>query len=254
MKDVAQYLIKYGFGLKAPDPWSESHPHLGVDRPTPLRTPLFVNGQLIGYTGNTGGVAAHHHLQKLVSGRAVDPGNGGFIIPTPATVFDAGDPKGGEQQGIGKHIRIRDAQGVEWSHFHLDEIKVAIGDTIGDNMEQKLNDGDITNISNDTGLSKDALKAQPNWNKAYYQVVAPWARKLRPEAPFNNGDVKNLAAKLGVPESELVGKNWNKVYYEVVMPKLDDLLRQLKVYETSFDKKTVEAMKALSTLKDFLKG
>lgn len=130
--DVSKYPIKWGFGITSPAPWSPTHPHLGVDRPAPYRTPLIVNGMLIGYSGNSGGVAAHHHLQKVSGGKVVDPGNGGFTIPSPATVYavDLVD-----DTNIGKAIRIRDAQGVEWSHFHLDEVLVKTGQVIqGVNM------------------------------------------------------------------------------------------------------------------------
>jgi hypothetical protein len=59
----------------------------------------------------------------------VDPKKEGFSIPTPAVVFETG-----EKPEIGKFIRIRDAQGVEWSHFHLDEILVNKGQQIGADM------------------------------------------------------------------------------------------------------------------------
>ena len=133
MKDVSQYPIKYGFGVTSPAPWSPSHPHLGVDRPTPMRTPLKVNGQLVAYTGNTGGVAAHHHLQKVAGGKVVNPGDGGFVIPEPAVVFAVDNVN---DTNIGKALRIRDGQGVEWSHFHLDEILVKTGDKIGGDVEK----------------------------------------------------------------------------------------------------------------------
>ena len=128
MKDVSQYAIKYGFGVTSPAPWSLSHPHLGVDRPTPLRTPLVINGQLVAYTGNTGGVAAHHHLQKVENGRVVNPGNGGFVIPEPVVVFAVDRV---DDSNIGRALRIQDGKGVVWSHFHLDEILVNVGNRIG---------------------------------------------------------------------------------------------------------------------------
>lgn len=130
MKDVSQYSIKYGFGVTNISPWTPSNPHLGVDRPTPMRTPLLANNQLIAYTGNTGGVEPHHHLQKVVDNLVVNPNNGGFTIPTPAVVYDVG-----EKPKIGKYIRIRDASGVLWSHFHLDQILVKVGDKIGESMD-----------------------------------------------------------------------------------------------------------------------
>lgn len=130
MKDVSQYPVKHPFGATYA-PWSRNKPHLGVDRPTPMRTPVIVNGQLIGFTGDTGGVDPHHHLQRVRDGKVIDPKNDGFILPSPVTVIDAGEPTGSEQPAIGKHIRLRDGHGEEWSHFHLDEIKVSKGQTIG---------------------------------------------------------------------------------------------------------------------------
>lgn len=136
MKTVADYAVKWKFGVTSPYPWSPSHPHMGVDRPTPMRTPLVINGLLVGYTGNTGGVAPHHHLQKVQNGQVVDPQNDGFTIPEPAIVFQVDNV---DDTNIGKALRIKDGQGIEWSHFHLDEITVAQGQEIkGGDMQKDI--------------------------------------------------------------------------------------------------------------------
>lgn len=138
--DVSQHPITFPYGATT-WPYSKAHPHLGCDRKCDKRTPLLVNGYLLGYTGNTGkSTDPHHHLQKVENGRVVDPGTGGFTIPTPAVVFAVG-----ERADIGKYIRIRDAQGVEWSHFHLDEILAKKGQQIGADMFD-FNEGDAENI------------------------------------------------------------------------------------------------------------
>lgn len=219
--DASKYQIKYGFGITSPAPWSKAHPHLGVDRPTPIRTPVRVNGVLVGYTGNTGGVAAHHHLQKVQGGKAVDPSNGGFTIAAPAVVFDAGDPHGSEQKEIGKHVRIRDAQGVEWSHFHLDEIKVTVGQKIEANTEENnmkpLNRGDITN------MYRILLRHDPNENDFKYHLTDHKA-------------------------------DWNHFMYDLVnrpdfvVPRYE---KQIQEYEKAVSKESVAIIKALTP---FLKG
>lgn len=154
MKDVSQYPVKHPFGATY-SPWSPSHPHLGVDRPTPMRTPLLVNGQLIGYTGRTGDVDPHHHLQKVAQGVVVDPKNDGFNLSAPV-VFETG-----EKPKIGKFIRIRDSQGVEWSSFHLDEILVKVGQAVGG--EAMPNEGDVHNVY----LEFNNRKATPQEVKTY---------------------------------------------------------------------------------------
>lgn len=136
MKDVSQYPVKHPFGATYA-PWSKNKPHLGVDRPTPMGTPLIVNSQLIGYTGKSGTKDPHHHLQRVRDGKVIDPKNDGFILPSPVTIIDAGEPTGSEQPEIGKHIRLRDGRGEEWSHFHLSEIKVKPGDTVGGEMTEE---------------------------------------------------------------------------------------------------------------------
>lgn len=140
MKDVAQYPIKWGFGITSPSPWSPSHPHQGVDRSTPKRTPLTINGQTVAYTGNTGGVDPHHHLQKVKGGKVLDPQNGGFILPDPVIVYQVDNV---DDTNIGKALRVRDGQGVEWSHFHLDEILVNNGQIIGRKENDLIEKNDI---------------------------------------------------------------------------------------------------------------
>lgn len=134
MKDISQYPITFPFGATTP-PYSPSKPHLGVDRKTPeIGVSVLVNGQLIGLTGNSGKSSGpHHHLQRVQNGMVVNPGNGGFDIPKPSVVFAVG-----ETPIIGKYIRIRDAQGVEWSHFHLSDIRVKVGDRVGEDMIQDI--------------------------------------------------------------------------------------------------------------------
>lgn len=161
MPTVKDYAVKYKFGATSPSPWSPSKPHLGVDRPTPMRTPLVINGQLVAYTGRTGGVQPHHHLQKSVNHKAVDPKNEGFNIPTPAIVYQTDNV---DDTNIGKALRIRDAQGVEWSHFHLDEILVKVNDKIGGNMAIITDDQKYRLIKGMTG--RDVTQAEAS-NRAY---------------------------------------------------------------------------------------
>lgn len=166
-KTAMDYPVTFPYGATT-DPYSEKHPHLGEDRSMSTGTPVAVNNQVIGLSGNSGHVepkptdanpnaGAHLHIQRVMEGNVVKPLGGGFALPAPVTVTDTG-----ERADIGKYIRLRDANGEVWSYFHLSEIKVKVGDKIGEHVNEYPNNGDITN------LWRRVYRREPNANDLAY--------------------------------------------------------------------------------------
>lgn len=107
-------------------PWSTSNPHLGEDRAMPCKTRIEVNGTLIGYTGSTGRSSGYHtHTQKVKDNRVYNPRGGGFTVPGPVTIYAVG-----YNSSIGNYVRYRDAEGVNWSIFHMYSSTVRVGKVI----------------------------------------------------------------------------------------------------------------------------
>lgn len=130
MAEAKDYLISFGYGATTP-PYSLLHPHKGEDRKMPLRTPIKVNGTLVGYAGSTGeSTGVHTHTQKINNSRVENPQGGGFDVPQPTTVVSTGF-----NDEIGNFVRYMDASGVTWSIFHMDEPAVVkVKDKLGKSM------------------------------------------------------------------------------------------------------------------------
>lgn len=104
--------------------------HGGDDRAMRGGTPVDVNGQVIGLSGNTGAVGGsgggfHLHISKLVNGRQTNPRGQGFTLDIPVVRYT------GYDSGNGNHVILRDAHGVDWYYDHLSKINVKVGQTIG---------------------------------------------------------------------------------------------------------------------------
>lgn len=130
MKDLSRYPITFGY--KAQDnvfygPNGRVGPyHRGADRACPIGTPIVINGQTIGLTGNTGlSSGPHCHTQAMKNSQDLNPAPYEF--------------KGGKvtraryQYDFGNVVGIKVGT-VEIFYAHLSKINVKIGDTIGDDM------------------------------------------------------------------------------------------------------------------------
>lgn len=127
-KTAKDYPITYKFGYSvAYGGW-----HSGVDRPTPLGTPIVVNKTTLGKTGNTGySTGPHHHLTKIDrSGRIVDPGTGGFKLSAGVPGARPRVLATGEDSRNGKWVKVRTWTGNVYVHCHLSKISVKAGQRI----------------------------------------------------------------------------------------------------------------------------
>lgn len=101
--------------------------HRGNDYYTPTGTDLVVNGQLIGKTGATGKVSGPHiHVQLSPE---VNPTGREWIVPDAVVVAT------GSTSIEGNYIQLRGSDGYVRMYFHLSEIYVTKGQTIGEDMK-----------------------------------------------------------------------------------------------------------------------
>lgn len=117
MKDASKYPVTYKFG------YSKAYGgfHTGVDRPTPLGTPVVINGVKVAETGNTGySTGPHLHISKLLNGALVDPKTGGFSFKS-AVVTEIN-----EDGRNGKYIRVQ-GDGYSWVYCHLSKQLCKVG-------------------------------------------------------------------------------------------------------------------------------
>ena len=129
MKTARDFPITYKFGYsKKYGGW-----HSGVDRGTPLGTPVVVNKTKIGETGNTGkSTGPHLHLTRQRAFVPINPRNTGFKMRTrlgrkPKVIFAGTNSK---RPANGKYVVIQGWQGDQFFYCHLSKITCKVGDVI----------------------------------------------------------------------------------------------------------------------------
>lgn len=247
MKDAKDYDVTFPFGAtdgvyyaltrqlsSRPDLWIGPG-HRGDDRAMPMRTPVPVNGQSIGLSGDASGrYGPHLHIGKFVDGIADNPFGQGFRLDNPrvldVNLDPAKDPKNG------KWIQLVDAQGIVWVYLHLEEIYVRPGDRIGGEMES-VNQGDRKNLNiaffgKDIGVLQSWV-GKP-WKVAIYQEMLKPSDNDPDSFMFhfkaNSGDIKNVVAILGIANAnEIKAQNWKDIFYNFVTKNLPESVSQARV-------------------------
>lgn len=224
MKDASQYPVTFPFGAITP-PYTKIHPHLGEDRKMPAGTPILVNGQLIGLSGNSGASTGDHlHIQRVAKDAVVRPLGGGFALPKPVVVVQAGFNK-----EVGNYVRLQDGNGETWSYFHLYEIKVKVGDKIGDNMDES--------------------QMQVTPERLEYLTGASWHSKVE-EADRKNwlGPGKNQLGNL--VDSMIVDQRRKDYYNKTLLPALKALEEKREREQQGLFNCTKEERELLNLLKN----
>jgi hypothetical protein len=131
------YPITFPFGAKTA-PYSPSHPHRGDDREMPMRTPIYIGGVLVAYSGNSGSYLGqtylpHLHIQEWLD----DPS----YCRKPQHAFYPGQVvqvSNNPNQEWGRYFSIVADDGWWTTYCHLDQINVTLGQVIkGDDMDEQ---------------------------------------------------------------------------------------------------------------------
>ena len=159
MADASSYPITFGY--KAQDGYYYGPNgtiglyHKGNDRACPVGTPIVVNGQSIGKTGNTG-ASSGPHLHSQLSPEA-DPTGKEWTIPG-AVVSQVGTTS-----TEGNYIKIQGSDGIVRMYFHLSQISVSKGQAIGNNMNKQQ----ATDLALYMRLAAGSSVEEANANSAY---------------------------------------------------------------------------------------
>lgn len=151
------YPVTFPYGATS-DPYSPTRPHRGDDRPTPMNTPVLLDGQQVALTGNTGMTSGPHiHIQEWTGSVANTrkPQNsfkGGKVMTVSNDV----------NQQWGKHITIKNADGWMTTYAHLNQINVQAGQVIGGDVE----------IGHDTANIIHQDLTGKNWDKSSWEANA----------------------------------------------------------------------------------
>jgi hypothetical protein len=167
---ASDYPITFGYLDKAVI-HGQPYTHRGVDRKTPVGTPILIDNQLIGYTGNTGlSTGPHLHIQAGTDPAVqltIDPKSHEFKtgVVTATRTSDKG--------AWGKYITIKNDSGVYVTYAHLSEVNVNIGEKVdGMYIDAKYKD-----IKDGYSIYKDDVKAAKGGKvPPYFGWVLGWPR------------------------------------------------------------------------------
>lgn len=226
---ASDYQVSFPYGATSA-PYSASRPHRGDDRPCPEGTPVVINSQQIGLTGNTGlSTGPHLHIQEWSGGYATTrkPQN----AFQPGTVVNI-DPNGTQGDGsFGKFITIQTPDGWNDTYCHLSEINVQVGQEI--DMEP-FNEGDRVNWNRTTyGGDRDWHKDQVGkpYKEAIYNIQQ--SSDYINETRVNAGDEVNINNVISGVGAQVKGKLWKDATTVYILPKYTSEYEEVpfKVYK-----------------------
>jgi hypothetical protein len=201
---ASEYPVTFGYGATDTDYYGPlavgkatyiGAYHRGDDRAMPMRTPVWVNGVLIGLSGNgKGRYAPHLHIGKWINGgnQDVNPNGAGFPLDSPRVLeIDTT----GKDQVNGPYIKLIDVHGTVWVYLHLEQVNVKVGQVLDGGqkiVEPAFNEGDRANWNNalygrDYGAHKDLIGVS---FKAALEAIRQSVTFLS-VARVNGGDVAN---------------------------------------------------------------
>lgn len=207
--EAKDYPVTFKYGATTP-PYSPAHPHLGEDRKMPLRTPINVNGVLVGYAGTTGkSTGVHTHTQRVYGNSVVHPQGGGFEVPQPCVVTETGY----KADSIGYYVRYRDGQGFIWSIFHMDkQAEVHVGQQlIKKEADVPATRQDVTDIYQ-VVIGRDPVESEYAWVNQPHMVIV---NALRNDANQQRATANQTIIDQQKKIKELENNNYVKVTQEL---------------------------------------
>jgi hypothetical protein len=125
MKPANEYPVTFGY-LATGTVNGKPYTHRGQDRKTPVGTPIRIDSDVIGFTGNTGlSTGPHLHTQA-----GTDPGVQQTVNPSPHEFKPGTVTATGTGNQWGKYVTIKVGNHYI-TYAHLDEINAVVGQKVG---------------------------------------------------------------------------------------------------------------------------